>query len=476
MCHVPRGRRSAAPGASARYGWAALAALLLNACALPTATAPDETRAAWVQADADGAWSARAITAAASCPTLAWEGGSNPMQVRAGLATVPARAKGGQPLSKAAEFPVLSCEAHIPAGVRSLHIGATSLPAPPVQARRIVLVGDSGCRMKASEDAWQDCNDAGSWPFATVARSAALMHPDLVIHVGDLHYRESPCPASRAGCAGSPWGYGWDVWQADLFRPAAPLLAAAPWVFVRGNHESCSRAGVGWLRFLDAHAWSATRSCEDPANDGESDFGRPFAVPLDADWQLIVFDSAAISSHRYRPGDPALVRYVEDTVEVDRLAEQKPHSIWASHHPALGFGVSQDGHPKPGHAGLQSVLAVRHPQRLFTDGVDLTIQGHVHLFEAIGFAGDEPATLVVGNSGSQMEGHLDAAAALAARPEPDAAVDAFATQLGFGFAMLERSAGGWRLTEFDVAGRPLRHCSIEGRKLECGLPMSKSRE
>src|SRR5438309_1335623 len=99
----------------------------------------------------------------------------------------------------------------------------------------------SGSRPNSSSSAWrtrrrrrkgtsvQDCNDPMSWPFATIARLAAAKHPDLVIHVGDYHYRESPCPADRLGCAGSPHGDNWAVWQKDLFDPAAPLLAAAPW-------------------------------------------------------------------------------------------------------------------------------------------------------------------------------------------------------------------------------------------------------
>jgi hypothetical protein len=49
----------------------------------------------------------------------------------------------------------------------------------------------------------------------------------------------------------SPWGYGWDTWKADFFDPAQALLKAAPWVMVRGNHETCTRAGQGWWRFLD---------------------------------------------------------------------------------------------------------------------------------------------------------------------------------------------------------------------------------
>ena len=52
--------------------------------------------------------------------------------------------------------------------------------------------------------------------------------PDLVIHVGDYHYRENACPKDIAGCRDSPWGYGWDAWDADFFVPARPLLAAAP--------------------------------------------------------------------------------------------------------------------------------------------------------------------------------------------------------------------------------------------------------
>ena len=82
------------------------------------------------------------------------------------------------------------------------------------------------------------------------------------------------------GCAGSPWGYGWDAWDADLFTPARPLLAAAPWIVVRGNHESCNRAGQGWWRFLDPRPLVPGRDCNDPANDGIGDFSDPYAIPF----------------------------------------------------------------------------------------------------------------------------------------------------------------------------------------------------
>ena len=63
---------------------------------------------------------------------------------------------------------------------------------------------------------------------------------------------KAPVPPAIAGCAGSPWGDNWTTWQADFYTPAAPLLAAAPIVLVRGNHEDCERAGPGWLQAAGA--------------------------------------------------------------------------------------------------------------------------------------------------------------------------------------------------------------------------------
>ena len=108
------------------------------------------------------------------------------------------------------------------------------------------MLGDTGCRIKGAT--LQACNDPAQWPFPQVAAAAASLKPDLVIHVGDYLYRESACPPGNQGCAGSPWGDNWTTWQADFFTPAQPLLAAAPIVLARGNHEDCKRAGPGWLR------------------------------------------------------------------------------------------------------------------------------------------------------------------------------------------------------------------------------------
>src|SRR5262249_37454942 len=138
-----------------------------------------------------------------------------------------------------ASFPVRGCEAAIPPTAIAATIDGVGLPLPRANPGRIVVFGDTGCRLEHG-DPIQACTDLDGpprWPFPPLAESAAASRPDLIIHVGDYHYREMLCPADHAGCAGSPPPYGWDAWRADFFQPARPLFAAAPWIMVRGNHE-----------------------------------------------------------------------------------------------------------------------------------------------------------------------------------------------------------------------------------------------
>jgi len=178
----------------------------------------------WVQFTSDGGLDVRAITAPGMpCP-----------KVVADETTVPGTTR-GQPDPLDGAYPLQVCVAHSTTPPRKLTVEAVPIPTLRDHIRQIVVIGDTGCRLKG--DFAQDCNDAVKWPFANVARLAAAHHPDLVIHVGDYHYRETPCPPDHPGCAGSPYGDTWAVWQRDFFNPAAPLLAVAPWVLVRGNHE-----------------------------------------------------------------------------------------------------------------------------------------------------------------------------------------------------------------------------------------------
>ncbi len=160
-------------------------ALVLTALA-PIARA--EPLHAWVElVGRGGAPSVRVITADATCPPLRADGEEVAMQVRAGPQPLfQGDSKGSKPPT--ARFPVTVCEATLKRGTaRAVLDGNQPLPLPPAVINRIVVLGDTGCRLSKKER--QDCDPKG-WPYADLARRAADAAPDLVIHVGDYLYRE----------------------------------------------------------------------------------------------------------------------------------------------------------------------------------------------------------------------------------------------------------------------------------------------
>ena len=452
----------------ARFSW--LSGLLaLAGCATstppPPAPPPVGLQQVWVQAAAGPGWVVRALTGEA-CPTMRWSGAVVMLQERSAPGDEPPPG-GASPDSKPTSFTLRACEAPWPAGAASVQVGDVTLRAPKAEPRRIVVIGDTGCRLKAASRDFQPCNDPAGWPFPRVLARALALKPDLVIHVGDYHYRESPCPAGLAACANSPWGYGDDAWQADFFQPAKALLAAAPWVFVRGNHEACSRAGQGWLRYLDAET-GAARSCA-PAGEGtnDGDFTTPFAVPLSPRNQLIVFDSSEVGSAAPAVGSPAWVRWRGQLDVVAELAVQCAQSLFLSHHPSLAFSPSASGAPGRGKSGLTPLLQDAFGARLLPPGVQATLHGHIHIHQLLGFSTNQPASLVVGNGGSAASGRIDAARALGTEPLPGVQLETFQSHTDFGLTLLTATPQGWQLQAFDALGQPLGSCSLAGQKLRC---------
>ena len=463
----------------ARFTWpvsplALLALLTLAGCAtspLPPSPppAPVGLQQAWVQAVAGPGWAVRALTGEATCPTMRWAGVVAVMQQRSAPGDEPPPPGNKQPENKPTSFTLRACEAPWPADAGSVQVGNLTLRAPPDEARRIVVIGDTGCRLKASDRDFQPCNDAAGWPFPRVLARALALKPDLVIHVGDYHYRESPCPTGMAACANSPWGYGDDTWQADFFRPAQALLAAVPWVFVRGNHEACARAGQGWLRYLDAETGPA-RACQAEAAAGsgnDGDFTAPFAVPLSPRSQLIVFDSSEVGGGTPAAGSPARLRWREQLDRVDQLARDRAQSLFLSHHPSLAFSPTLTGIPNLARSGLTPLLQDAFGERLFPPGVQATLHGHLHIHQALGFASNQPATLVIGNGGSAASGRINAAAALKTELRPGVQLETFQSHAEFGLSLLTATPEGWQLQAFDALGQPLATCSLAGQKLRC---------
>lgn len=424
--------------------------------------------ASWVVMGEQGQAQARAITTAKLCPELLQDGVSSRMQLRAGAASIEQRKTVSSAAdSKASVFEVSSCEANLPAGLKTASIAGQPLPLPKASPQKIIVIGDTGCRLQKGSNYFQECNDAAKWAFAQVAKTAASFQPDLVIHVGDYHYRENACGPGNPSCASSPWGYGWDTWRADFFTPAAPLLKAAPWVVVRGNHESCTRAGQGWWRFMDPRPLQAGRDCNREADDLQGDYSAPYAVPLGPmggqSAQLIVFDSSKVPGKILEKTSKAYQIYAEQLQAADQLAEQAQFSIFMNHHPILGFGPDF----YPGNPALQDLMQQNHSERLFPSKVQATLAGHVHLFEAISFSSDHPTQFIAGNGGSSLDQALPDQPPFGSTPYAKAAVAHFSNSNQTGFMTMERVGASWQIQAWDQYGQPLTSCLMQDGKTTC---------
>jgi len=448
----------------------ALLAVLGGCASLSGQPAPES---AFVIVGADGSAIARAITTAQACPAIDIDGRSAPMAVRAPWGAVPLRSgDDGKPRPGPPSTAVLSCETVLPAGAVRVTVAGQALPLPKAEPRRIVVIGDTGCRLKDKE--YQACNDAQAYPFARVAASAAAWKPDLVVHVGDFHYREAPCPAGNAGCAGSPWGYNWDAWKADFFAPGKALLDAAPWIMARGNHETCTRAGQGWWRWLDPHPMNG-RTCDDPANDLDADYADPYAVPLGGDAQFIVFDSANTNYKGFKAGDPRIAKYADTWRRIDALAKGARHSIAIDHHPLYSYGANRDARTGAislfgGDAGLVQVFQPLSP-RLLPAGIDVLLSGHIHLWQQTSAASDHPTQIVAGFAGTAEDIVPLPAAIPDMPPAPGVRLEAMSSWIdGFGFMTMERTgADRWHVVVHDRDGKEKNTCEIEGRRSRCAV-------
>ncbi len=429
---------------------------------------------------ADGIPLARVITTAAQCPQISLDGQVVAMDLRAQAETIALRTTRSDPAdSKPSAFPVLTCEKSIPPHTASVKVAGRSLPLPKNEAKRIVVIGDTGCRLKKSDNAYQSCNDEAQYPFARIAALAAKWKPDLVIHVGDFLYRENACPDGKAECAGSTWGYGWDAWRDDFFNPANSLLQAAPWVMVRGNHESCKRAGQGWWRLIDPRPLLPGRDCNIATNDNIGDYSDPYAVPLGKDAQLIVLDTSNTAGEPIPDGDIRADKYRDLYRKLDTLSQQASYNIGVNHHPILGFTAKQDAKGKisllPGNRGLQSVFSGINPL-LLPPRVNAMLSGHVHLWQEVSFSSPHPTQFIAGFSGT-LEDVIPLPEELpeGATPAPGAVVEHFSSWVnGFGFMTMDRTGANiWEVKVWDTAGHEVNSCNIEGKKSICKVARVK---
>lgn len=292
---------------------------------------------------------------------------------------------------------------------------------------------------------YQACNNNSEWPFAKVATSIEAFGPDLTIYLGDYIYRESSCPEGNNGCKDTPYGDVLDTWMVDWLVPAAPIHRAAPLVLIRGNHETCECAGLGWFRYLDARDFAG--EC-----DTDSD---PWIAKIDP-LHIAILDTAYLKDD---DGGP-LVDFFEDEFNALREVFSDGKGWIATHRPIWGIGADDDtGEPYEPTAVLQKA-ASRAP---LTESVELVLGSHLHLAEVINFAGNRPPQLVVGNGGTQLVPSVDLPVQV-----DGVDIDMIKVFYQFGFTTMELEPDrSWKLSFRDIRGREIEKCSFDGDNVSC---------
>jgi hypothetical protein len=431
---------------------------------------------------------------------------------------------------------VLVCEARYPVGLaasvvvngRRLLLPAVSLSRP----RRVMVLGDSGCD-DSHKKPLQECDSlhSTSWPFAELAREADIAAPDLFVHVGDYNYRGTPqsikLPPSVTGYAqdlevdvydvgdidegpspravkldywsqnvpGSPHRDSWPAWRDDFFAPAHRLLPMAPWVFTRGNHELCSRAGPGWFYLLDSGSallgpgkqqaacppqlpddWRPGAWPPQPAQPfARHSFPNPTTPPARlklGELNLIVVDSSTAADAF--PDNVAL--HTEQYRAVAHLLADRTPTWIVTHRPIWGVVLKEHGQPAPDAPyGFINITQQKAVASVFPDGlpahVTALLAGHTHRFQAIGFQGRRPPQIIVGTGGVELHD-------VTPQPSPDDplrpvpvpnldGVDAWVVGLkDFGMLVIEpRSDGTWTGFLMTLKRRILATCDSQaGRR------------
>jgi len=406
----------------------ALVVAALGGLTAQAGAAEPKLLSAWVQMAPGGLAEARAVVDGPACPAVTIDGKNVSMRLRA---------------SSNAAFPNLLCAATLAGGIRKVSVLGRDLPLPVAVPQKILIVGDTGCRIKGGTV--QDCNDPSKWPFPHVAAVAAKLNPDLVIHVGDYLYRESACPAGNTGCAGSPSGDDWPAWSADFFAPAAPLLAAAPFVLVRGNHEECARSGAGWLRLLGPLPVDPKAPCTDHV--------APWPVPL-GNLTLAVMDDAHAPDISVE--DDLVPLYRADLAAVGRMAQP----VWlVMHRPIWGIVDLPLGIVTGGN---RTMMAAQEPNGI-PPNVALLLAGHIHTFEAIDYDRGPPQ-IIAGEGGDLLD---TAPRDLSGRSVGALKITSGLSLPGYGFLLITRGRPWWKIHVLSQDGTEEAICLFVNRHVDC---------
>lgn len=341
-----------------------------------------EINYAWIQLGDQNTASARVILPGVnvSCPNITVGSNTSQMTVR----SIP---------SNYNEFnnAITVCEHLIKSTTDSIFVDNAGtplkLPSSTGNSDTFLVLGDTGCRLKHRDR--QLCKggsvETGMWGFPTLSLSAeADQQTDLILHVGDYIYRESTSHSQPELCKhydpSKGWvncGDNWPTWQADFFEPANAstpqnnnsLLLKAPWIFVRGNHENCTRSWQGYyLFFADGDA---------PNECGTNQAViAPYSVQL-ADLDIHVVDTSNEDAHSAATSFNSVKNNMATNTKLAWLTTHVPMAF-------LGSAYANSGLPELNQLKWIHV-------------------GHEHLFQHSAASRSQQAQTITGGSGTELD-------------------------------------------------------------------------
>ena len=313
---------------------------------------------------------------------------------------------------------------------------------------KIVVLGDTGCRLKANKEGggdFQNCEDPKAWPFADVMKQVGREKADLIIHLGDYHYRET-CPKGHP-CekVSKAIGYGWEPWLKDFFEPIEKDKSKAPWILARGNHEDCKRAYQGYFHLLGNE--ELTGDCKT--------YEEPEVIAL-KDLLIINLDTSGVPE----PVDPSpeneklwadRLKAIEEKVDQSGIKD-----VWLITHKPFNGLVKMGTTVAPVNANLKKYL---ESSSLKTK-VKAIFAGHIHLSQVIK-PQTGPLQFVIGNGGTQLDDFGDVVAK-AHLPEIGM-VSVQTGSPGFGYATMtrEKKSKNWKVEFKDESGQVTSSCRFE---------------
>lgn len=402
-------------------------------------------------------------------------------------------------------FPILVCEARVPWSADKAEIGGRPLGFSPrglTLASHPVLVGDTGCKGP------EDCPPEGSppdepegWGFPRVVDVIAEGDPpSVLVHVGDYLYRRMP---EETGCVDKAPCDIWKAWDEDFFAPAAELLAAAPWLMARGNHEMCTaeprvEGGNGWFLLM-----SAVTPCMDPGDDlpgcsqpvtlrtcvsADAEFPPPWAVDLSLAEgsaapavRAVVMDTSA-----GKETDPSSAEiYRRQYQSLPAMLDRVPRAWMVTHIPI--YAVSKiKGNTDQKLESVNENLQTATRGLSLPPALEMAMVGHRHIVQAVNSDNDidaavVPPHLVMGASGVALSGKKLPPGTYYGTTEAGIDKEGAATLAGWiqryhSYADLEPGTGAvvaWRVAIIDSAGKLRARCDLStgtpgwGTRLTC---------